>query len=215
MFLNPQFPRDAVIRHQVLEGVHAVVELDNRAAKLGKIPLQVFDRSAGYNNVRFDQYQDLDTTIAAQLVARTKSQSQILPPAYKSSQYPPPNQYPPPTQGHYDPSSYSNRSYPSPFVPVAGGASLDPAAINKILGSLNGQSSRPQGYAPPVSGPQVDVNRLLATLSTTSNGMTGYPPQHGTSYANSPVNMPPVAPNDDNPAQHVQDIMAQLARYRQ
>ncbi|KAI3318908.1 hypothetical protein HD806DRAFT_296859 [Xylariaceae sp. AK1471] len=215
MFLNPQFPRDAVIRHQVLEGVHAVVELDIRAQKLGKIPLQVFDRSAGYNNVRYDQYQDLDPTIAAQLVARTKSHSQIPPPAYGSSQYPPAQQYPPPTQGHYMPPTYPNQPYPSPIAPGAGGAPLDPAAIHKIFGSMNGQQGGPQGYAPPVGGPQVDVNALLATLSTASNGIRGYPTQHGTSYANSPTNMPPAGPHDGNPAQHVQDIMTQLARYRQ
>ncbi|KAJ2975687.1 hypothetical protein NUW58_g8286 [Xylaria curta] len=50
MYLNPQFPRDAVIQRQVLEGVHAVAELDFRAQDYGRIPLQVFDRSAGYSN---------------------------------------------------------------------------------------------------------------------------------------------------------------------
>ena len=64
MFLNPRFPRDAVIQRQVVEGVHAVAELDYRAQQLARIPLQVFDRSAGRNSVRFDQYQDLDPSIA-------------------------------------------------------------------------------------------------------------------------------------------------------
>ncbi|KAI8945152.1 hypothetical protein F4801DRAFT_594370 [Xylaria longipes] len=213
MFLNPQFPRDAVIQRQVVEGVHAVAELDFRAQEYGRIPLQVFDRSAGYNNVRFDQYQDLDPVIAAQLVARTKSQSQIPPPPYHSSQYPPAQQYPPPTQGHYMPPPYPNQPYSSLAAPSSGGASLDSATVHKILGSLNGQQGGQQAYN---GGPPVDVNALLATVSNQPHRMGAPPPtQQGMSYAHPPTDMPRGAPHGGNSARHVQDIMAQLARYRQ
>ncbi|KAI8627262.1 hypothetical protein F5Y19DRAFT_183569 [Xylariaceae sp. FL1651] len=218
MFLNPQFPRDAVIQRQVLEGVHAVAELDFRAQQLGKIPLQVFDRSAGYNNVRYDQYQDLDPPIAAQLVSRAKSQSQ-LPSTYGGSQFAPAQQYPP-AQGHYMP-PYSNQAYPSPIALNAGGGHLDPATIHKILGSVNGQqgSHGSQTYMPPSGGAPVDVNTLLATLGAAPKGqppMGGPPAHHGMGYTHPP---PPSAhsgaPHTGESARHVQDIMTQLARYRQ
>lgn len=64
MFLSPRLPLDAVIRRQILEGVHAVSQLDMRSQNSSKIPLQVFDRQGGANNVRFDEYRDLDPRIA-------------------------------------------------------------------------------------------------------------------------------------------------------
>ncbi|KAI1742388.1 hypothetical protein F4680DRAFT_445950 [Xylaria scruposa] len=208
IFLNPQFPRDAVIQRQVVEGVHAVVELDFRAQEYGKIPLQVFDRAAGYHNVRFDQYQDLDPAIAAQLVARTKSQ--IQPPPYHSSQYLPAQQYPPSTQGHYMPPSYPSQPYPSLAAPGPGGAPLDSATVHKILGSLNGQ---PSGQPPYSGGPPVDVNSLLATIGNHPHS----PPsaQQNMGYVHPLPDMPRGAPHGNNSARHVQDIMTQLARYRQ
>ncbi|KAI1757634.1 hypothetical protein F4782DRAFT_136268 [Xylaria castorea] len=213
IFLNPQFPRDAVIQRQVMEGVHAVAELDLRAQEYGRIPLQVFDRSAGYHNVRFDQYQDLDPVIAAQLVARTKSQSQIPPPPYHGSQYLPTQQYPSSTQGHYMPPSYPNQPYPSLAAPGPGGAPLDSATVHKILGSLNGPQSGQQAYS---GGPAVDVNTLLATIGNHPHGMGGPPPtQQSMGYAHPPPDMPRGAPHGNNSTRHVQDIMTQLARYRQ
>ncbi|KAI0195240.1 RNA recognition domain-containing protein [Xylaria flabelliformis] len=210
IFLNPQFPRDAVIQRQVMEGVHAVTELDFRAQEYGKIPLQVFDRSAGYHNVRFDQYQDLDPAIAAQLVARTKSQSQILPPSYHGSQYLPTQQYPPSTQGQYMPPSYPSQPYPSLAAPGPGGAPLDSATVHKILGSLNGQPSRQPPYS---GGPPVDVNSLLATIGNHPHA----PPsaQQSMGYAHPHPDMSRGSPHGTNSARHVQDIMTQLARYRQ
>lgn len=44
----------AVIKRQILEGVLAVVKIFRRSQVTGKIPLQVFNRSQGYNNVQFD-----------------------------------------------------------------------------------------------------------------------------------------------------------------
>ena len=73
MLLHPRFPKEKVIQRQAVEGGHAVVDLDLRAQTVGKIPCQVFDRSAGSNNVRFDQYVDLDPPTAAEVVLRTKA----------------------------------------------------------------------------------------------------------------------------------------------
>ncbi|KAI1505111.1 hypothetical protein F5X99DRAFT_405378 [Biscogniauxia marginata] len=208
MFLNPQFPRDAVIQRQVMEGVHAVVELDYRAQQYGKIPLQVFDRSAGHNNVRYDQYQDLEPHVAAQLVLRAKSQAQLQSP-YGNGQFPPVQPYPHAPQPPYMPPSYPNQPYAGPTAgpgPAAG--PLDNVTLQKILGSLQGQPGAPQMPGqpmPPTGGPQVDVNAILAGFGGAGNAApAGHPPppqQHAVGYGDS--------------AQHVQNIMAQLSRYRQ
>lgn len=45
---------DAVVKRQILEGVQAVVKVFRQSQVNGKIPLQVFDRSGGVDNIRFD-----------------------------------------------------------------------------------------------------------------------------------------------------------------
>ncbi|KAI1121831.1 hypothetical protein F5Y10DRAFT_92829 [Nemania abortiva] len=205
MFLSPQLPRDAIIQRQVLDGVQAVVELDIRTEKLGIIPLQVFDRSGGYDNVRFDQYQDLDPNVAAQLVAQAKSRAQITTAPYRSVHYPPAQHYPPPAQGHYMPPSYPGQHYPPLAAQGAGGAPLDSDTVHKILGSLNGQQSRPP----------VDVNSLLTTLEAAPHDMGRPPTQHGMNYGHPLPNLPQGVPYGNNSARHIQDIMSQLSRYRQ
>ncbi|KAI0404722.1 hypothetical protein F4802DRAFT_218038 [Xylaria palmicola] len=210
IFLNPKFSRDALIHRQVLEGVHAVAELDFRAQEYGKINLQVFDRSAGQHNVRFDQYQDLDPIIAAQLVTRVKSKP--LPPPYPSSQYPSTSPYPQLTRDHYVPPAYSNQPYPPVVSPGAGGAPLDSTTIHKILDSLNGQHGVPQPYGSGITG---DIHPSFITQVAGSHGMVGPPPaQHSMGYTHPPLHVPSGAPHAGNSAQHVQDIMTQLARYR-
>ncbi|KAI0010656.1 hypothetical protein F4779DRAFT_279769 [Xylariaceae sp. FL0662B] len=213
MFLNPRFPRDAVIQRQVVEGVHAVAELDYRAQQSGKIPLQVFDRSAGRHNVRYDQYQDLDPNIAAQLVTRTKSQVQLQSPY--SGQFPPAPQYPQATQHPYMPPSYHGQPYPGAGG-EGGSGSIDGAALQTILGSLQSQQGVPQSLIskPGAGGPQVDVNALLASLGSNGAALGGAPLQQSMGYPpGGPVNGAPGAPGDS--AHHVQNIMTQLSRYRQ
>lgn len=52
--MNPRLPLAVVIKRQILEGVQAVVRLTRQCQINVKIPLQVFDRSSGTENVRFD-----------------------------------------------------------------------------------------------------------------------------------------------------------------
>ncbi|KAI0160146.1 hypothetical protein GGR57DRAFT_408402 [Xylariaceae sp. FL1272] len=220
MFLNPQFPRDAVLRQFVVEGVHAVAELNYHAQQSGKIPLQVFDRSAGHDNVRYEQYQDLDPPIAAQVVLRTKSQTQP-PTPYGNNQYAAPSPYVMPPQGQYPPHAYSQHNHHPSNVPGPGGVPLDPATIQSIASSLNGQRPGVPSYPPRQQhhghSPLVDVNNLLATLAPHSQPPTrGHPPpQRSIGYAPPPP--PPMgyagSPQGDS-AQHVQNIMSQLARYK-
>ncbi|RYP65225.1 hypothetical protein DL770_009052 [Monosporascus sp. CRB-9-2] len=72
MFLHPRMPRDQIIIRQAAEGIHAVVDLNLRAQNMGKIPVQIIDRSAGGSNVPFDQYVDPDPSMAAEVILRTK-----------------------------------------------------------------------------------------------------------------------------------------------
>lgn len=221
MFLNPRFPRDLVIQRQIVEGVHGVSELDYRAQSIAKIPLQVFDRSAGRHNARFDQYQDLDPVIAAELVARAKSLSQFPPPAvYSGGMY---------AQGAYAPGPPAAPIYPTQQPPahantgLAGLNNLDNATLAKVLAVMQPGAQGAMPGQPMMPDAGVDVNAILGALG--GNG-TAPPPmpqhvpqhhQHAASYAQAPYGtMPPQHPSHagDN-AQHVQNIMAQLSRYRQ
>lgn len=53
-----QLPRGvslaAVVKRQIIEGVQGLVKIDRRSQVTGKVSLQIFDRSGGVNNVRFD-----------------------------------------------------------------------------------------------------------------------------------------------------------------
>jgi hypothetical protein len=76
-----------VIRRQVLEGVLAVVRLSRMQQMANKIPLRLFNRSLGADNVKFEgksiqylanitlkspDYENLDPPVAAELVFRVK-----------------------------------------------------------------------------------------------------------------------------------------------
>lgn len=234
MFLNPRFPREAVIQRQVLEGVHGVVELDMRAQSTARISLQVFDRSAG-TNVRYDQYQDLDPTIAAQLVLRTKG-SVAQQPAY-----PPQPSYPP--QPYGAPAPYSAYQQPPAQQPAAAPdlqslvgqlsqmPNVDNSTLQTILASLQQPtpSQTPANYPPhhgaPPAAPnsQVDLNTLISSFSAASAN-TGQPVMGGPgmpagypapAYHHGSRGPPQPAAGSSDPARDVENIMATLARYRQ
>lgn len=224
MFLSPRFPLQAVIRRQILEGVHAVSKLDMRSQNSSKIPLQVFDRQGGVNNVRFDEYQDLDPKIAAELVLRAKqTQPQAL---VQSAPYVP------------SPHQYANgQQYQQPAPALAPAApslanmvgQLDNATLQKLLGSLTQQQQNAPAAA---ANSQIDLAGVLGGL----NGQQQQPPQQSYQqppadpYAHLALNpalasilasgaaaapQPPVQAQPQQSAQQVQNIMAQLARFRQ
>lgn len=238
MFLNPRFPRDAVIQRQVLEGVHAVVELDMRAQNTAKIPLQVFDRSVG-NNVRFDQYQDLDPEIASQLVLRAKGSVAQQP------SYPPPATYAPQPYGAPVPyGAYQQAPTPVQQPPAAAPdltslvgqlsqmGNVDNNTLQTILASLQ-PAPQPRipthmAHAPPVATPGVpnagvDLNSLISNLAAASAnsappamGAPLIPNYPGPAYQTNTGGLrgPPAAGSSD-PARDVQNIMDTLARIRQ
>ncbi|RGP80369.1 hypothetical protein FLONG3_1518 [Fusarium longipes] len=233
MFLSSKLPKDAVVQQQAAEGVHAVVDLDLRAQNLGKIPVQAFDRSAGSNNIRYNQYADLDPSTAAEVILRAKASGN--PPSY-GQQYgangygvapygsqpayqqptgsfiaPPPGQYGQPA--------------PAP-VNVANLASLvgqlDPASLQQLLAQVQGGTQNPalpQASPTAVAAgmPQPDIQALLGSLGQNPAAQQSQPPPppgaYGASYG---VQLSPngAPPNGDSAVQ-VQNIMAHLARYRQ
>ena len=221
MFLNPRFPQDAVLQRQILEGVHGIIELDARAQSIGKIPLKVFDRSAGINNVRFDQYQDLDPKIVAELVYRTKTQV-----AAPSHQPPPPTHpaYPPAPYGQPYQLSGQPGGYPytnalpsappqAPAVQDLAGlvGQLDPSALQAVLASLQaGQGTaapaapHQPAFIPPVAAPnpQPDLSAILGSLNGAMAGPTPPPqpaPANLASYGANHAAYPPHPAGGSNP----------------
>jgi nuclear polyadenylated RNA-binding protein 3 len=216
MFLSPRLPLDAVIRRQILEGVHAVSQLDMRSQNSSKIPLQVFDRQAGANNVRFDEYQDLEPKIAAELVVRAKK---VSTPVQAQSAY-----------GTGFATGLAYQQPPAqPSTPDLANlvGQLDNATLQKLLGSM----SVPQQQNAPVvtASPAIDLAGLLGGLKAQQ------PQQSQQNYAPAPAPDPysslasnpalsallgsaapqPPQPQPQQSAQQVQNIMAQLARFRQ
>ncbi|KAK4124299.1 hypothetical protein N657DRAFT_387402 [Parathielavia appendiculata] len=127
MYLNPRFPRETVLQRQVVEGVHAIVDLDYAAQTKGKIPIQVFNRSGG-SSVRFELYQDIDPPIAAELVMREKSQAGALHVQPPAPSYAPPAAYGPPP--HHQPAGYNPYPYPQHPVPPLAQQTQPPAAAS-------------------------------------------------------------------------------------
>ncbi|KAL2151334.1 hypothetical protein VTH82DRAFT_6432 [Thermothelomyces myriococcoides] len=229
MYLNPRFPRETVVQRQVVEGVHAIVDLDYGAQAKGKIPIQVFIRSGG-SSVRFELYQDIDPPIAAELVVREKSQSAAhlgQPPApYAPNGYghPPPAQAPP--AGY--PYPYPQHAVPPAQPPAAPApdlasvvGNLDNSALQALLASLQTpQAGAPQTAYPGVAPatpqtPQIDVNALLNNLRSVAAAQQPPAPQP-TSYGAGPAYAAPAAAPGGyggvDPAQQVQTIMEQLKR---
>ncbi|KAL3466674.1 hypothetical protein BJX64DRAFT_284236 [Aspergillus heterothallicus] len=73
LVLGPRIPLDAAVKRQVSEGVLAVVRLSRPSQFSRKLPLQVFDRSAGKDNVRSSEYPDLEPSIAAEIVVQAQA----------------------------------------------------------------------------------------------------------------------------------------------
>ncbi|KAG7103248.1 putative RNA-binding protein C3H8.09c like [Verticillium longisporum] len=191
MFLHPSMPRDAVIQRQVVEGVHAVVDLDIRANTTGRFSLRVFDRSSS-GSTRFDEYQELEPHVAAELVVRAKTHAAPAT-AYHApapaqayggggygQQYPPQQQQQPPA--HAYPSQPSHHQVPPGPAPSAAAAAggfpaellaslghLDGATLQQLVAAVQNQQGAGPGAAvhggipQQVNGP-VDVQAVLNNL---------------------------------------------------
>ncbi|KAL9055231.1 MAG: hypothetical protein Q9206_003216 [Seirophora lacunosa] len=265
VFQLPRVSLTAVIKRQILEGVQAVVKILRQSQVSGKIPLQVFDYSAGVDNVRFEEYDELDAHIAAELVARAKATRlapppvrQPITPSYGAPQYGrshqhqmPPQQMPPP---HIMAPQQPQQAAAAPNIANLI-TSLDGPALQKLLGAMQNPQSphAPQpGQAPtPQQPPHMpDLSSMLG-VSAQQQAHQGYPqyPQGGPSqsqqqspygasaneqpFANNPVLASLFAnvgagrqstqqgvthqqhQGQPGQQQHVQNLMEQLARWKQ
>ncbi|KAJ9638080.1 uncharacterized protein PV06_04937 [Exophiala oligosperma] len=226
IWLSPRLPLNGLVKRQIIEGVQAVVKLSQSAQYNSKIPLQVFDRSAGASNVNFNEYADLDIPVAADIVlhARQKERGFNQPAQYTAQSYPPaqynqpaPSQFPPqipppfPPTPLQQPPQYQYGQQP-PFqgqvqTPVTPTSS---ANLQQLLANLRQPGD--QANAPPAK-PTTDIAGLLGNVAHQGHmggqfplSPSGQAPQQG--YGAAPVYSP-----GQQPHQNVQNIMDTLARY--
>lgn len=219
MILGSRYSKDDVIRHQVAEGVHAVVDLDLRAQSLGKIPVTAFIRSAGDSEVRFNQYENLDPSTAADVILGAKASSQASSAQQAYGGYP--NSY-----GQAQQTAFAAPQYQQPVINATdmvqlmaqlgqmGQGQMDPATLQALLASIQTApySAAQPGPSHPPGGQQVDVQALLSSLGGNGGNRQSPSVPYGGSYvAQGPSNGGSGAATDAT----VQNIMAQLARYRQ
>ncbi|KAI9666257.1 MAG: hypothetical protein M1821_004192 [Bathelium mastoideum] len=163
LHLHPRFSENAVVRRQMIEGVQAVIRLTRASQASGKIPLQVFDRSGGASNISWNEYQDLDPPVCAELVLRAK-QTNPAPPTPTQQQ---PSYYPggasantafPPSisQPQYGLAPTPQQQQPAAIPPAAQNpaqqqpnlqniiAQLDPTGLQKLLAGMNQQPQQQQ-----------------------------------------------------------------------
>ncbi|KAL1899240.1 nuclear polyadenylated RNA-binding protein 3 [Sporothrix stenoceras] len=227
-------PRDSIIQVHVLEGVTAVVDLDTRSQANGTIPVQVFNRLGGVSNIRFDGYQDLTPSVAADVVVRAKSATA----AQQAPRYPP--HQPPYSQGYQAAPSFS-QPYAPPPTTVAPGNGIDLASLvgqldNATLAQLLSAIQAPQApQATPTCGqppaaPQYAVSgnasqeAQLAALLGTLGAAAGAPPAPAAAFAYGSAPAPygaPPAPGYQTALpqgldeQSIQALMAHFAQSRQ
>ena len=228
MYLHPRFPKDQVIQRQAAEGVHAVIDLDLRSQSISKIPVQAFDRSAGASSVRFDQYVDLDPSTAAEVILRAKASAV---PSYGAPSYantgnysasyqsqPPQQSYQPPQQPAYH---QPQQQAPINVANIAGLlGNVDNNTLQSILSTIQStQGTHGGNNFGAVNNSQIDINAILGSLGQNAAG--AQVPQAQPQYGGNTYGQPQPQPGNqgasgghDQNAQ-VQNIMSQLARFRQ
>ena len=164
----PRVSIDSVIRRQIVEGVLAVCKLTRTEEQTGKVPLQVFDRSQGSQNVRFDEYDNLQMDVAAKLAARAKANAAPATPTYgNASAYVPP--YMQQAQAPQPPSLANNPQLQQLIT------TLDGPALQQLLSAMGQQQGTPTqlGFPQQGSSAQPDMSSMLGSLQA--------PQQHATS----------------------------------
>ncbi|KGO70405.1 Nucleotide-binding, alpha-beta plait [Penicillium italicum] len=125
LVLGPRIPLGAAVHRQFIEGVLAVVRLSRPNQVSRKIPLQLFDRTAGLDNVRFLDYPELEPNMSAELLSH---QSQAMQRGAAPAAFAPnPGFILPPAQP---------MAVPPPGLP----ALSNPPNIANLIGSLDGPS---------------------------------------------------------------------------
>ncbi|KAF2433750.1 hypothetical protein EJ08DRAFT_676535 [Tothia fuscella] len=229
LLLKPSLQEDAVLRRQILEGVLAVVRLRRQHEQTVKIPLQIFDRRAGVDKVQYESYENLDPTIAAELVLRAKTTHAAPPPPARYSvptnpvtygipptygqQPPPPMHYPPHPQPQQQPNianllqSFGPNAPPAADIarllqqqqPQQGSAAMSPD-LARILGQINGPPQQ-QSQSPYAPPPSIGVPGFQGQF----RGQPPVVPQQ-----QQPVQVQPPAPGPHD----ISSILAGLTNYK-
>lgn len=243
MIVNPTHHiKQDVISKLVVSGVSGIVELDFRGQERGEVYLHHYDLSAGLSNVRFNEYRDLKPYQAADLVrgglagygAAAHAPAPVHAPAPAYGAHPPPA-YPhgqpvlQPAAATYGSLHAQHPQAPRPAQPQAQHNPADAANIQHILSQLQ-QSSAPAPAPQANPAPaQVDIQALLGSLT---GGSVGAPtpvqtPPQGYGYAAPAAVQAQAAQAAQVQAggavqgqggaadAQLQNIMAQLARFRQ
>ncbi|KAJ9486048.1 hypothetical protein VN97_g7288 [Penicillium thymicola] len=190
LVLGPRIPLGAAVHRQFIEGVLAVVRLARPNQVSRKIPLQLFDRTAGLDNVRFLDYPELEPNMSAELLSH---QSQAMQRGAAPTAFAPnPGFIVPPAQ-------------PMPVPPPGLPALSNPPNIANLIGSLDGPSlstllsalQRPP-HSQPVSATQSPFsspNPPPADLASLLTNAHRPPPMQTTQQqplAHPPFNLQPV-----------------------
>ncbi|KIW69726.1 hypothetical protein PV04_05586 [Phialophora macrospora] len=230
IWLSARLPLSAVVKRQIIEGVQAVVKLVQANQYNSKIPLQVFDRSQGTTNVSFNEYVDLDVTVAADIVlsARQKERGGLhqSPQSYHPPQgYPPQNPYgyapppqyppaayPPPPQQHPQYQYNQNAQYQNQAqTPVTPNSATAAPNLQQLLANLRQPGDSQPNIASPGGKPTPDLAGLLSDVARHQQAplhQQQSPTQHGYGPA-----APAYGVGQQQSQQNVQNIMDTLARY--
>lgn len=227
LYLSPRLDFDAVVRRQLVEGVLAVCRLSRANQDTGLINLRLFDRTgAGANNIKFDDYDNIDLQICVELVSR-KKQSMW---GHQPPQQPPhqPYGYGQPPQAAYSmppahppgfPPGYGAPPRHTPTAGAPSGAaslqqlitSLDPQGLQNLLAAM-----QPAG-APPTYVPQQTFaphqQAAITALQHNPSALAGYLQQQ--SQQQNPISPPQQQPSANGGGQvNMQEILARLGSYR-
>ncbi|KAE8324656.1 hypothetical protein BDV39DRAFT_115630 [Aspergillus sergii] len=234
LVLGPRIPLNAAVQRQISEGVLAVVRLARPNQFSRKIPLQVFDRSGGADNVRFNEYPDVEPNIAAEIVFHAQSVQRGAPP----TPFPPNPAFgvPPLAAPPMPQAPLPALSNPPNIANLI--TSLDGPTLQSLLGALQQrQSAVPpaqQPFATTVSTPNAGAD-LASLLSAATRQPVPTNPQHPLPPQPFPIQAPnaPVvsdpnlisllakglggqqAQNQATVGPHVQNIMNQLGKWKQ
>ncbi|OOQ86523.1 putative arginine/serine-rich splicing factor [Penicillium brasilianum] len=169
LVLGPRIPLGAAVHRQYVEGVLAVVRLSRPNQFSRKVPLQMFDRSAGPDNVRFTDYPELDPNIAAEVMFHQAQAMQRGPvpsfapnPAFGLAPIQPLPMPHPPMPTLSNPPNIANLI-----------STLDGPALQSLLSALQqrpGPSSQPVSatqspFASPNPPPPADLASLLSSAT--------------------------------------------------
>ncbi|KAJ5709509.1 Nucleotide-binding alpha-beta plait [Penicillium malachiteum] len=241
LVLGPRIPLGAAVHRQYVEGVLAVVRLSRPNQFSRKIPLQIFDRSAGPGNVRFSDYPEVDPNIAAELIFHQ---------AHAMQRGPAPTSFVPNPAFGVAPVPTVPVPMPQPTLPTL----TNPPNIANLIGSLDGpslqsllsalQQQRPAPQSQPVSttqspfaSPNPPPPADLASLLTNASRPVPLPQPHQQHIPPPPFHLqPPNAPVVSDPhllsilakglgnqqpqgqpaiGSNVQNLMNQLAKWKQ